>query len=72
MLKVLMEEGRAANPDLILVILPESAEDLRNAVKRFGDIECGVKTQCVVSFILTLIPRNILLNFLGVEMDRQT
>jgi eukaryotic translation initiation factor 2C len=45
--RVLMEEGRAANPELILVILPESAEDLRNAVKRFGDIECGVKTQCV-------------------------
>ncbi len=29
------------------MILPENAEELRNAVKRFGDIEMGVPTQCV-------------------------
>ncbi|KAM6492052.1 Piwi domain containing protein [Amanita muscaria] len=45
--RILMEEGSAANAQLILVLLPESAEELRNAVKTFGDIEIGVQTQCV-------------------------
>ncbi|KAK2459477.1 hypothetical protein APHAL10511_008511 [Amanita phalloides] len=45
--RILNEEGTRANAKMLLVILPENAEDLRNAVKRFGDIVHGVATQCV-------------------------
>ncbi|KIL64721.1 hypothetical protein M378DRAFT_1041026 [Amanita muscaria Koide BX008] len=45
--RILAEEGKSAAAHLMLIILPDPAEDLRNAVKRFGDIEQGVPTQCV-------------------------
>jgi hypothetical protein len=35
-------------PQLILVILPQSAADVRLRVKRWGDVARGVATQCVV------------------------
>ncbi|KII88705.1 hypothetical protein PLICRDRAFT_41918 [Plicaturopsis crispa FD-325 SS-3] len=35
------------NPDLIFIILPESAAEIRRAVKRWGDVQVGVVTQCV-------------------------
>jgi hypothetical protein len=34
---------------MIIVILPQSAAELRLQVKRWGDITRGVATQCVVS-----------------------
>ncbi|KAF8840966.1 Piwi-domain-containing protein [Paxillus ammoniavirescens] len=34
-------------PDLILVILPSSAADIRFSVKQHGDVRTGVVTQCV-------------------------
>ncbi|KIM56858.1 hypothetical protein SCLCIDRAFT_29288 [Scleroderma citrinum Foug A] len=34
-------------PDLLLVVLPSSAADIRFAVKQFGDVFHGVPTQCV-------------------------
>ncbi|KAF8624328.1 hypothetical protein AX17_007156 [Amanita inopinata Kibby_2008] len=46
-MRALNEEGAEAKADMILVVLPESAEELRNAVKRFGDVIQGVATQCV-------------------------
>ena len=36
-------------PHLILVVLPENAADVKLTVKRWGDIERGVVTQCIVS-----------------------
>jgi eukaryotic translation initiation factor 2C len=36
-------------PSLLVVILPQTAADLRNAVKHFGDIVMGAPTQCIVS-----------------------
>ncbi|KAF8626746.1 hypothetical protein AX15_004709 [Amanita polypyramis BW_CC] len=45
--RILREEGARAGANLLLVILPENAEELRNNVKRFGDITQGVPTQCV-------------------------
>ena len=53
--KILREEGGKCNAQFILAILPENAEELRNAVKRFGDIEQGVATQCVVRSSFYLI-----------------
>ena len=38
-------------PQLILVILPQAAADLRLQVKNWGDVEKGVATQCVVSVL---------------------
>lgn len=34
---------------IVLFILPNSAEDIRREVKRWGDVTVGVPTQCVVS-----------------------
>ena len=38
-----------AKPDtfMLIVILPNSAGPIRNAVKHWGDIKIGVKTQCL-------------------------
>jgi hypothetical protein len=46
-------------PELIIVILPQSAADLRAAVKQFGDVTMGVPTQCIVSGICLLIDLNL-------------
>lgn len=35
------------SPDLLLVVLPSSAADIRFAVKHYGDVRHGVSTQCV-------------------------
>ncbi|KAF9458642.1 Piwi domain-containing protein [Collybia nuda] len=43
----LLSAGRESKPDMILVILPESAASIYRDVKRFGDITVGVVTQCV-------------------------
>ncbi|KAI0032239.1 Piwi domain-containing protein, partial [Vararia minispora EC-137] len=47
--QVLQEIQRQVNhrPQFVLVILPESAEEIRRAVKYWGDSECGVPTQCI-------------------------
>ncbi|KAF8603575.1 Piwi-domain-containing protein [Ceratobasidium sp. AG-I] len=37
-----------APPNLIVVVLPEYAADLYQAVKHFGDVKQGVATQCLV------------------------
>ncbi|KAF7311573.1 Argonaute-like protein [Mycena kentingensis (nom. inval.)] len=34
-------------PDIIIVILPANAEEIRTAVKYYGDVELGVRTQCM-------------------------
>ncbi|KAG1835277.1 Piwi domain-containing protein [Suillus variegatus] len=34
-------------PEIVLVILPQSAADIRQDVKRAGDVTLGVSTQCV-------------------------
>jgi hypothetical protein len=44
-------ERKIKQPELIIVILPQSAADLRAAVKHFGDVTMGVQTQCIVSGI---------------------
>ncbi|KAG1821113.1 Piwi domain-containing protein, partial [Suillus subaureus] len=36
-------------PEIVLVILPQSAADIRQDVKRAGDVTLGVSTQCVFS-----------------------
>jgi hypothetical protein len=36
-------------PQLVLVILPQSAAELRQQVKQWGDVDRGIATQCVVS-----------------------
>lgn len=36
-------------PDLIVVVLPEHAAELRKVVKNWGDVSTGIPTQCVVS-----------------------
>ncbi|PFH47976.1 hypothetical protein AMATHDRAFT_66435 [Amanita thiersii Skay4041] len=46
-IRALQEEGMEAQASLMLVILPESAEEIRIMVKRFGDVVQGVPTQCV-------------------------
>ena len=38
-------------PQLILVILPQAAAELRLQVKNWGDVDKGVATQCVVSVL---------------------
>lgn len=43
-----MYERTKQNPDLLVVILPQNAEPIRNAVKNFGDVRVGVATQCMV------------------------
>ncbi|KAI6150981.1 Piwi-domain-containing protein [Pisolithus tinctorius] len=47
----LMNAGKEASfqtpPDLILVVLPSSAAEIRLAVKQFGDVHTGISTQCV-------------------------
>ncbi|KAI6043075.1 Piwi domain-containing protein [Pisolithus marmoratus] len=47
----LLNAGREASmqtpPDLILVVLPSSAAEIRLAVKQFGDVHTGISTQCV-------------------------
>ncbi|KAK7440207.1 hypothetical protein VKT23_017149 [Stygiomarasmius scandens] len=45
--KILDRRKNEVNATLIIAILPENAQDLYNDVKRFGDIESGVVTQCV-------------------------
>lgn len=35
-------------PDIIVCVLPERAEAVRNDIKRFGDIVNGIATQIVV------------------------
>ncbi|KZT43887.1 Piwi-domain-containing protein [Sistotremastrum suecicum HHB10207 ss-3] len=42
-----MYERTKQNPDLLVVILPQNAEPIRNAVKNFGDVRVGVATQCM-------------------------
>ncbi|THV07876.1 Piwi-domain-containing protein [Dendrothele bispora CBS 962.96] len=44
---ILDQRKRAAGATLIIAILPENAADLYIDMKRFGDIESGVVTQCV-------------------------
>ena len=34
---------------LMVVILPDNAPEIYNAVKQWGDVTSGVATQCVVS-----------------------
>lgn len=46
--------GKESRPDMILVILPESAATVYRDVKRFGDITVGVVTQCVVGYNLKM------------------
>ncbi|KAI6110019.1 Piwi domain-containing protein [Pisolithus sp. B1] len=47
----LLNAGKEASqqnpPDLILVVLPSSAAEIRLAVKQFGDVHTGISTQCV-------------------------
>ncbi|KAL5511713.1 hypothetical protein ACEPAH_4931 [Sanghuangporus vaninii] len=40
---------RGRNPDILIVILPQSAAPQRKEVKQFGDINHGIVTQCVRS-----------------------
>ena len=40
--------GSMSRPQLILVLLPENAPELRREVKRWGDTERHVPIQCVV------------------------
>lgn len=47
-----LKKRRAPRP-LILVILPQTAPDIRKEVKQWGDIETGVPTQCVRADKLT-------------------
>jgi eukaryotic translation initiation factor 2C len=49
-----MSAGQEARPNLMLVILPESAAQVYRDVKRFGDVTVGVVTQCVVGYTLIL------------------
>jgi hypothetical protein len=42
--------NRPKSPSLLIVILPQTAADLRTAVKHFGDVSMGVPTQCIVRF----------------------
>lgn len=37
------------HPDLIVCVLPFPADDIRRAVKHFGDVSHGITTQCLVS-----------------------
>ncbi|KAH7889904.1 Piwi-domain-containing protein [Phlebopus sp. FC_14] len=37
----------AGNPDLLLVVLPSQAAEIRFAVKQYGDVLRGIVTQCV-------------------------
>ncbi|KAJ7043223.1 Piwi domain-containing protein [Mycena alexandri] len=39
---------RQSRPKLIIVLLPDPAPELYVTVKRFGDIENGIATQCIV------------------------
>jgi hypothetical protein len=41
-----------SRPDLVLAILPEFADPIRQAVKIWGDCEVGIPTQCVVCDVL--------------------
>ncbi|KAF7968418.1 hypothetical protein HWV62_30621 [Athelia sp. TMB] len=43
----LIEEARGNNVTFILIILPDSAEDIKNRAKYYGDVKCGIPTQCV-------------------------
>jgi hypothetical protein len=45
---------KPANVQLIITILPQSAAEIRRAVKHFGDVEYGIQTQCIVSGIMYL------------------
>lgn len=45
----LLNEAKQAGCVFVLVILPQSAEEIRNNVKHYGDIVYGIATQCVVS-----------------------
>jgi eukaryotic translation initiation factor 2C len=40
--------------DLILVILPFPAMDIKKQVKRWGDVDYGVATQCVIAPKVTM------------------
>lgn len=40
---------KPTNVQLIIAILPFPATDIRRAIKRFGDVEEGIPTQCVAS-----------------------
>jgi hypothetical protein len=42
------------HPELLLIILPQSAAEIRRDVKRFGDITAGCAVQCVVSNLYNL------------------
>lgn len=41
------EKTGKKRPDLLVVVLPSSAADIRFAVKQFGDVFYGIPTQCV-------------------------
>ncbi|KAJ7168177.1 Piwi domain-containing protein [Mycena crocata] len=45
--RTLTEEIRGRNPKLMVVFLPDMAPELYIRVKRFGDIDCGIATQCI-------------------------
>jgi eukaryotic translation initiation factor 2C len=50
-----LEPGqRPPKPDrtaIIICILPFPAVEIRRAIKHWGDVEAGIPTQCIVSFL---------------------
>ncbi|RPD63356.1 argonaute-like protein [Lentinus tigrinus ALCF2SS1-6] len=46
----LLKHGKDGGPQLIVVVLPEMADDIYHQVKYFGDIIQGVPTQCLKSW----------------------
>ncbi len=48
-----MTKHHTHHPQLMLVILPEFAADIKREVKYWGDIKRSVPTQCVVSLSST-------------------
>ncbi|KAI0345055.1 Piwi-domain-containing protein [Trametopsis cervina] len=41
------KEGKSQRPQMVLVVLPAEAEQIRRVVKYYGDVEYGIPTQCV-------------------------
>lgn len=48
-MNIAREAGGSEPPSLLLVVLPFPAPTVKAAVKRFGDIDTGIPTQCVVA-----------------------
>jgi len=46
-LMAIVKMASGAHVDLVLVILPKSAADIRAKVKQWGDVDHGIMTQCV-------------------------